>query len=379
MAAHDDASSIGFGIIGCAAMTSKFCRAVSFLSLAKVTVRAVGSRSLDKAKEFTKRNRLPPSVMVYGSYEQVLEDDGVDAVYLPLPTRLHLEWAVLAAERKKHVLLEKPVAVDVAELDLILEACRSNGVQFMDGTMWLHHPRTRKIEDIMSDPHHFGQLDLVHSTSTFAANKEFFENNIRVKPELDVLGALGDLGWYSIGAILWAAGYKLPSSVKALPDVVRNSAGVILSCSATLYWEKPQQEGGNKQPITIATFHCSFLASLSMDLEIIGSNGSVRVKDLAIPVDEDTASIEFTPRAKFAELHIGWDTKPEKVSVPTELPQEALMIREFTDIVRRAKISNGEDRAESKWPEISPKTQVVLDSVKRSIDNGCTTVHTLNV
>lgn len=209
----------------------------------------------------------------------------------------------------------------------------------------------------------------LRSTSTFAANPEFFDNNIRVKPDLDALGALGDLGWYSIGAILWAKRYELPSSLTALPDVVRNSAGVILSCSATLYWEKSQQE---KPPplMTIATFHCSFLAGVSMDLEIIGSNGSVRVKDLAIPMDEDAASIEFTPRAKFAELHIGWDTKPEKVTVTTELPQEALMIREFTDSVRRT-----EDTVESRWPEISRKTQLVLDSIKRSIENGCTLVY----
>lgn len=70
-------------------------------------------------------------------------------VYLPLPTTLHLEWAVLAAKKKKHLLLEKPTAIIVNELNRIIEACESNGVQFMDGTMWLHHPRTHKIKDMI--------------------------------------------------------------------------------------------------------------------------------------------------------------------------------------------------------------------------------------
>lgn len=73
----------------------------------------------------------------------------MDAVYIPLPTSLHVRWAVAAANKKKHVLVEKPAALDVAELDLILEACEANGVQFMDGCMWLHHPRTSNMEHLL--------------------------------------------------------------------------------------------------------------------------------------------------------------------------------------------------------------------------------------
>ena len=99
---------------------------------------------------------------VYGSYEAVLDDPEVDAVYVPLPTSLHLHWAVLAAQKKKHLLLEKPVALNVAELDKILEACQSNGLQYMDATMWMHHPRTPKMFQFISDPHQFGRLQSVY-------------------------------------------------------------------------------------------------------------------------------------------------------------------------------------------------------------------------
>ncbi|RVW71317.1 putative oxidoreductase [Vitis vinifera] len=147
---------IQFGILGCAEIARKVSRAITLAPNA--TLYAVGSRSLEKARRFAAANGFPPSAKIYGSYEAVLDDPGVDAVYVPLPTSLHLKWAVLAAEKKKHVLLEKPVALNVAELDQILEACESNGVQFMDGTMWMHHPRTAKMKELLSDPQRFGQL-----------------------------------------------------------------------------------------------------------------------------------------------------------------------------------------------------------------------------
>ncbi|KAK3426440.1 hypothetical protein EUGRSUZ_F02894 [Eucalyptus grandis] len=354
---------VRFGIIGCAGIARKLCRAIALAPNA--TLHALASRSIEKARSFAAANGLSGAVKLYGSYGDVLDDPLVDAVYLPLPTSLRAAWAVSAARKGKHVLLEKPTAVDAAELDRILEACEASGVQFMDGTMWLHHPRTEKMMEIVSDPGRFGELNSINSMSMFTPSGEFFENNIRVKPDLDSLGALGDLGWYCISAFLWAACYKLPSAVSALPDVTRNSAGVILSCSAVLYWGSAHE--------TAATFHCSFLAHVSMDFAIIGSNGSLHLKDFTIPIEEGSASFEFTPGAKFADLHIGWNVKPEKVLVPTQLPQEALMIREFASLVQG--IRNSGCSPERKWPEISRKTQLVLDAVKKSIDGGCILVH----
>ncbi|XP_030521907.1 uncharacterized oxidoreductase At4g09670-like [Rhodamnia argentea] len=354
---------VRFGIIGCAAIARKLCRAIALAPNA--TLHALGSRSIEKAKSFAAANRLSGAVKLYGSYGDVLDDPLVDAVYLPLPTSLHAAWAVSAARRGKHVLLEKPTAVDAAELDRILEACQASGVQFMDGTMWLHHPRTEKMMEIVSDRGRFGELKSINSISMFAPSREFFEDNIRVKPDLDSLGALGDLGWYCIGAFLWAAGFELPSAASALPDVTHSSAGVILSCSAVLYWGSAHE--------TAATFHCSFLAHASMDLAVVGSNGSLHLKDFTIPIEEGSASFEFTPGAKFVDLHIGWSAKPEKVLVPAELPQEALMIREFASLVQGIRDSGRSP--ESKWPEISRKTQLVLDAVNKSIDGGCMLVH----
>lgn len=202
----------------------------------------------------------------------------------------------------------------------------------------------------------------MYSSSTTMLNPESLQNNIRVKPDLDSLGALGDLGWYCIGAILWAKNYRLPTSVTALPNTTKNSSGVILSCTASLHYDdKPQK--------TFAIIHCSFLSHTSMDLSVSGSSGSLHVKDLLIPFQEDSAFFEFTLGAKFVEMHIGWNVKPEKFVVECDgLPQESLMVREMGRIVEG--INKNGCQPERKWPEISRKTQLVMDSVKKSIDLG---------
>lgn len=354
-------TQVRFGILGCASIAKKVSRAI--LVSPSSTLYAVASRSLEKANAFVAENGLPESVKVYGSYEQLLDDPCVDAVYMPLPTRLHLHWAVLAASKKKHLLLEKPTAMDVVELDLIFEACASNGVQFMDGSMWLHHPRTAKMKEMISDINLFGSVNNIYSTSTFPENEDFFKTNIRVNPDLDGLGALGDIGWYCIGSILWATNYELPHSVTALPDIIKNSDGVILSCSGSLHWDNKD----NTETRT-AIFHCSFFANVSMELAVTGSKGSVHLDDYIIPIKENSAGFEFVSGAKFANLHIGWNKKPTVVEVHNNLPQEALMVEEFSKLVKGIRDSG--DAPDTKWKEISRKTQLVLDAVRKSNELG---------
>ncbi|KAL5800286.1 hypothetical protein ACOSQ4_033170 [Xanthoceras sorbifolium] len=349
-----DYDQIRFGILGCAKIARKVARAINLAP--NSLLYALASRSLEKANTFAAANGLSETLKIYGSYDQLLDDPCVDVVYLPLPTTLHVHWAVLAARKKKHLLLEKPTALDAAELDRILDACESNSVQFMDGSMWLHHPRTAKMKEMLFDSGLFGHLHLIHSTSTSMGMPEFFENDIRVKPELDAHGALGDLGWYCIGATLWAKNYQLPTSVTALPDTTKNSDGVILSCTASLHYDQPE--------ITTTIIHCSFLSYTCTDLSISASKGSLHLQDFIIPFQEDSAFFNF---------YIGWNVKPEKIVVKCNLPQEALMVQELAKIVEGIKKSGC--RPESKWPEISRKTQLVLDAVKQSVDFGCKPVY----
>ncbi|OVA08099.1 Oxidoreductase [Macleaya cordata] len=319
---------------------------------------AVASRSIEKAKNFASSNGFPSTAKIYGSYEALLDDPDVDAVYVPLPTSLHLRWAVLVAEKKKHLLLEKPVALNVQEFDRIIEACESNGVQFMDGTMWMHHPRTAKMREFLSDSERFGQLKSVHSIFTYAGNPDFLKNDIRVKPDLDALGALGDVGWYCIRSILWAADYELPKSVTALRGPILNDSGVILACGSSFQWEDGK----------VATFQASFLTNLTMDVTAVGTKGTLHLHDFVIPFEETSASFTFASESGFNDLVTGWVPLPSEHVVTTDLPQEAQMVKEFAGLVRSIKESCS--KPEKKWPSISRKTQLVLDAVKASIDKG---------
>ncbi|XVF77805.1 hypothetical protein PTKIN_Ptkin14bG0076000 [Pterospermum kingtungense] len=349
-------TTIRIGIIGCAEIARKVSRAI--LLAPNATLSAVASRTIDKAANFAKANGFPPEAKIHGSYVSLLDDPDIDAVYLPLPTSLHLKWAVLTAKKKKHVLIEKPVALNVAELDQILKACEENGVQFMDGTMWVHHPRTQKMKEFLNDKELFGQLKTVSSFCCFLANPQFLQNNIRVKPDLDALGALGDVGWYGIRSILWAADYELPTTVTAMRGPVYNEAGVIIDCGASLHWEDGKT----------ATFHCSFISNRTMDVVAIGTYGTLRLSDFIIPYQQHEASYTTSTKVGFNELATEWVPPPSEHTVTIELPQEAWMVREFAGLVENIK-KNGA-QPDKKWPEISRKTQLVMDAVMASIKKG---------
>ncbi|CAN1132396.1 Uncharacterized oxidoreductase At4g09670 [Linum perenne] len=347
---------IRFGIIGCADIARKLARAITLSPNSDLS--AVASRTPAKARAFAGANNLPPEVKIYGSYESLLDDPEIDVVYIPLPTSLHLKWATLAAQKKKHVLLEKPVAVTVDELDRILDACEANGVQFMDGTMWIHHPRTVKMKEVIDRKEEFGKLRTVQSCLTFAADESFLKSNIRANPNLDSLGALGDVGWYCAYSILWATDYSLPKTVSATPSAVISDAGVILACGASLQWTDGKS----------ANFHCSFLTNFTSTVTAMGTKATLQVTDYVIPMAEEAAAFTVAVETGFDEIVTKWEKGlPGKVVVENELPQEVCMVREMSRLVASVKGGGGVDR---RWGERSRKVQMVLDAVKESIENG---------
>ncbi|KAE8727807.1 Cytochrome P450, family 78, subfamily A, polypeptide 7 [Hibiscus syriacus] len=318
----------------------------SFKHLHPTPLSAVASLSNDKAANFAKANGFSPEAKIYGSYESLLDDP----VYMPLPTSLHLKWAVLTAQKKKHLLTEKPVALHVAEFDEIIKACEENGVQIMDGTMWMHHPRTQKMKEFLEDKERFGQLKTVNSCFSFFTDPDFLKNDIRVKPDLDALGALGDEGWYCIRSILWAADYELPKTATALRGALLNDK--------------------------TATFHCSFLQILTMNIIAIGTYGTLHLTDFVIPYQEHEASYIASAKSRFNDLVTGWTPRPSEHTVTADLPQEVCMMREFAKLVQDIK-KNGA-KPDIKWPTISRKTQMVLDAVKASIEKGFEPVEIVN-
>lgn len=128
-----------WGIISTAVIAKKFVAAVRLSKTA--TVVSVGSRDLEKAQIFAQALGIPKAV---GSYLEIIDDPDVDAVYIPVPTTMKSEWAVKAAEKGKHILVEKPF-MNEEDLQKIITAARQHNVVFMDGTMWVHGLRTKMV------------------------------------------------------------------------------------------------------------------------------------------------------------------------------------------------------------------------------------------
>src|SRR5208283_3925851 len=120
---------------------------------------------------------------------------------------------IRAAVAGKHVLSEKPVAANAGDVREILAACQRNGVQFMDGVMFMHSRRMDCIRDVLSDSQSIGQIRRIASHFSFGAPPEFFQSNIRLHNELEPLGCLGDLGWYCVRFTLCMLEGKLPARV----------------------------------------------------------------------------------------------------------------------------------------------------------------------
>src|SRR5439155_27322971 len=142
--------------------------------------------------------RLTARPSAWGSYPELLGRDDIDAVYLPLPTGIRKEWVLRAARAGKHVLCEKPCAVSSADLRAMLDACRENRVQFMDGVMFMHSQRLPLLRQTLDDGRSIGSVRRITSQFSFMPADEFLTTNIRASNLLEPLGCLGDLGWYNI-------------------------------------------------------------------------------------------------------------------------------------------------------------------------------------
>ena len=268
----------------------------------------------------------------------MLEDDEIDAVYIPLPTSLHLEWVVKTADAGKHVLVEKPDAIDSAELETMLAACAENKVQFMDSVMWMHNSRNEPLKAAIDS---LGTTRRVVSSFTFSGGPEFFTDNIRVRNDGtgDPLGCLGDLGWYNTRACLFAMGYEKPSWAAAHAHA--NEAGVTLALTATLGYDD-----------CLCTFDCGFETFGRNWMEIAGESGVININGFTSGGPGENSNSFVLKRAG----------KEETVQTDQELSNQARMVEHFSKIVS----SGSESALEPKWPRISMMTQQVVDALQAS-------------
>ena len=350
-----------WGILGAADIARKNWLAIR--NAENCTLAAVASRDPERCRRFiTECQRhapFDPPPHAFGSYEELLASDSVDAVYVPLPTGVRKAWLIRAAEAGKHVLSEKPVGATAGDVQEILAACRRNGVQFMDGVMFQHSGRMERIREVLHDGQSVGQIRRIASEFSFGGPPEFFQGNIRAHSGLEPLGCLGDLGWYCIRFILCMLDGKLPAQVcghllssQGRPD---SPAPVPTEFSAELFFP----EGVS------ASIYCSFLAEIQQWAILSGTKGSIHVPDFVLPHYRAEAGFEVSsPVFHVAGCDFNMEHHRRRVAVreySNSAPnsQEANMFRKFAALA----LSRSPDES---WGAMVLKTQQVLDACLRS-------------
>ncbi len=154
---------------------------------------AVASRDMDRAADFASANGIPQA---YASYEALLDADDIDAVYIPLPNALHHEWTIKAAEAGKHVLCEKPLALNAAQCSEMEAAAAEHGVLLMEAFMYRFHPRTQRVIELVQAGA-IGEVRQINAAFTF---RLLNRDNIRLNAELGG-GSLMDVGCYCVNLI----------------------------------------------------------------------------------------------------------------------------------------------------------------------------------
>ena len=203
-----DGTKVRWGVLGAARIaTVKVIPAMQQGSAS--TVVAIASRDPERARGAAAALGIPRA---YGSYEALLDDPDVDAVYNPLPNHLHVPWTIRAAERGKHVLCEKPIALTAAEAATLLEVRDRTGVRIQEAFMVRTHPQWLRARELVS------QGDLGEVRAMLGAFSYFNDDpaNIRNAPEMGG-GALLDIGCYLVNTSRFVFGRE-PQRVAAVID-----------------------------------------------------------------------------------------------------------------------------------------------------------------
>ncbi|MCL4520744.1 MAG: Gfo/Idh/MocA family oxidoreductase [Firmicutes bacterium] len=249
---------VRWGILGCAAIAKRAVIPGIQASETGVVV-AVASREPETAQQTAAQMGIP---RWHGSYEALLVDEQVEAVYLPLPNHLHREWTIRAARAGKHVLCEKPAALDAKQTLEMVKACDDAGVKFAEAFMYRHHPRYQRIREILAAGT-IGDLRGMHATFTF--NNAGASENIRFHPEMGG-GSLYDIGCYPISAARLLLNRE-PEAATVSALFSSEHGGVDMMASGLLEF-----------PGSVAlTFDCGMWAAGRNTLEILGTEGRIEV------------------------------------------------------------------------------------------------------
>src|SRR5215218_5096560 len=245
---------IRWGILSTARIAERIVVGARGAENAEVT--AVGSRDQARAQAYADEHGI---AHVYGSYEELLASDEIDAVYIPLPNSMHVDWSIKALDAGKHVLSEKPLTRDPAQVDEAFDAASRAGRVLMEAFMWRFHPQTDELVRLVRSGT-IGEVRLVRAAFGFGS---LHPDNVRLQAALEG-GALMDVGCYCVSALRLLCGEPLRVS----GEQVDGGDGVDVRFAGVMRFEGD----------VLGSFDCGMDVFRRNSIEVVGSTGEIHVR-----------------------------------------------------------------------------------------------------
>ena len=266
-------TALNWGIMGTGNIARKFANDVLQAPGQKLV--AVGSRSMESARKFGGDFEI---AKCHGSYQGLVDDPDVQAIYISLPNHLHKEWTIKCAEVKKRILCEKPFSVNRAEADVMLEAVKANNVFLMEAFMYRAHPQTFKLRELLKSGV-IGEVRTIHAH--FSYNMGLNYSNIRLSNPA-AGGGIMDVGCYAVSMSRLAAGCepleaKATAKIGAVSRVDEQAAGALFFPTGA-----------------VAAITCGTQVGVENTATIYGSEGSIHVPSPWFPPAKDAKLIVKT-------------------------------------------------------------------------------------
>ncbi|KAK7195868.1 oxidoreductase-like protein [Novymonas esmeraldas] len=332
------AEPIRVGFLGASSIAHKVWAAIEAAGNMQVTL--VGSRSAEAAQKFIDECTESLHISadrkaVPATYDEVVASPSVDVVYMSNPVTARHTWVMKCAEHNKHVVGEKPPASSPEQLQSWLEALSSKGLLYMDGTMFSHGPYVKKVVESLPE---IGDIRRMTFTLSFRASPEKLQKDIRCNPELEPLGALGDVGWYAIRSFLHVVNFTMPTAVAGrIVEQLPNGAVLAFKGELTFPGAKP---GDNIS----ASFFGSFLNSAEQDFIISGTKGRIVAAQFTNPLTDAGATRFKIVKPTFAGPDPNTDVTVEQTVIEVEVPEEPGHMQE-TQMWRNVRDALGKDES----------------------------------
>jgi predicted dehydrogenase len=247
---------IAWGVLSTARIGARLIEAARKTDAADIV--AVASRNSAAAEQFADAHGI---ARAHGSYEALIADPEVEAVYIPLPNSMHVEWTKRALEAGKHVLCEKPMDRRPTQVERAFDLAEKRGLVLSEAFMWRHNPQTARLRELL-DEGAIGAVRLVRAAFSFMLTREV---DVRLDPELHG-GGLMDVGCYCVSGARFVVGGE-PLRVSA--EVVNGPTGVDMRLTGLLRFEGD----------VLATIDCGLDLPSRSELEISGTEGRIVLAD----------------------------------------------------------------------------------------------------